>query len=506
MAIATTLLIMLVLDVVRILRDKNKRFKNVSDLAVFLPVVAFALFMLVFKLELENASLLAGLVYVVSACIGKNTRESGKLALDAFETGVRNTMGVAAACAIAGIVSGVVSATGLGPTLISVVKDVSNGNLLIALFLTMITCIILGMGVPTTANYVIMATTTAPILINLGLPVLAAHMFVFYFGIVADITPPVALAAYAGSAIAGSNPLKTGVTATKLAIAAFIIPYIFALNPKMLMIDAAIFEIVVIVVTALIGIFAISAGLEGYMFRKMKIYEILPLLAGGILLINPDIISSLIGLVVVAAITAIQIIERYNDKHQNNKGIAGKVILVLAVAALCIALILGYSFLSGNKPEKIESEPVTVTESEGVDRHEVVSGLYELEEKPAVSEENAFSDVSSDKEYVSALVWAKENGIVYGHEDGSFRPDADITREQFAVFVYRYAVYVNSDVSAKADIASYSDYALVLDYARDGMGYAIANDVLDVSEDDLLDPKGIVTSEEMKAAFELLEK
>ena len=314
MAIATTLAIMLIMDVVRILKDKNLRFKNPSDLLVFVPVAVFVYLFFVAGMELENASLLSGFAYVILSFFGKNTRESGKLAADAFETGVRNTMGVAAACAIAGIVSGVVSATGLGPMLITIVRQVSQGNLIVALFLTMITCIILGMGVPTTANYVIMATTTAPILVSLGLPVLAAHMFVFYFGIVADITPPVALAAYAGSAIAGSNPLKTGVIATRLAIAAFVIPYIFAMNPKMLFIEATIVEVILIVLTSCIGIFALAAALEGYMLRKLKFYEVIPLIVGGLLMIYPGHVTDLIGFVVVALIVVVQFLERKHDK------------------------------------------------------------------------------------------------------------------------------------------------------------------------------------------------
>ncbi len=318
MAIIVTLAIMLVMDVIKIARQDGKKFSNPKNLLIFVPVVLFAVLMLVYDMELENAGLLSGLAYVVLAVANKNTRESGKLAVDAFETGVRNTMGVAAACAIAGIVSGVVSATGLGITFISIVKQAANGNVFIALFLTMIACIILGMGVPTTANYVIMATTTAPILASFDIPILAANMFVFYFGIVADITPPVALAAYAGSAIARSNPLKTGVTATRLAIAAFIIPYIFALNPKMLFLEATALEVVLIIATSVVGIFAISAGLEGFMFRKLKIYEIIPLIVSGLLMIYPEYLSDVVGLVVVTAITAEQIIGTRRMKRKLN--------------------------------------------------------------------------------------------------------------------------------------------------------------------------------------------
>ena len=384
MAIISTLAIMLIMDVVNII--KNRKIKKLADLEIFLPVIAFVVLKFVLGMELENAGLLTGFFYILVALGNENTKESGKLAAEAFESGMKNTMGVAAACAIAGIVSGVVQSTGLASTLLNFVRDVSGGNLIVALFMTMIACIVLGMGVPTTANYVIMATTTAPILIELGLPHLAAHMFVFYFGIVADITPPVALAAYAGSAIAGSNPLKTGVTATKLAIAAFIIPYIFALNPKMLLIDAALYEIVIIVATALIGIFAISAGLEGYMFRKMKIYEILPLLAGGILLINPDIISSLVGLVIVGAITAIQMIEKYHDKHQSSKNVSNKVVLVLIIAAVLVALILGYSFLGG-KNEKAEAKgPAVKTEEDAGTETDVAVETETADETEATDE------------------------------------------------------------------------------------------------------------------------
>lgn len=235
---------------------------------------------------------------------------SGKIALDAIETGIRNTMGVSLACGLAGIVAGIVTLTSLGSTLINIIVPLAQDNLFIALFLTMLTCIVLGMGVPTTANYLIMATITAPILTEMGLPVLAAHMFVFYFGIVADITPPVALAAYAGSAIAHSNPFKTGVIATKLAIAAFIIPYIFAFNPKMLFIEATVLEVVVIIITSFVGIFALSSGLEGFMLKRLRIYERLPLILGGLLMIYPGHITDLVGFIIVAGILVSQIILR----------------------------------------------------------------------------------------------------------------------------------------------------------------------------------------------------
>ena len=314
MAIVATLAIMLILDVVRIIKDK--KIKKLADLEIFIPVLVFLFLLFGCNMELEKAGLLAGIFYILVALGNKKTIDSGKLAVEAIEAGMKNSMGVIAACSIAGIVAGVVSTTGLAKTLLDFIKTASNGNLFVALFMTMIACIILGMGVPTTANYVIMATTTAPILMELGIPAIAAHMFVFYFGIVADITPPVALAAYAGSAIAGSNPLKTGVTATRLAIAAFVIPYVFALQPKMLFVDAHIWEIVLIIITSIVGIFSIAAGLEGYMIRKMRFYEIILSIVAGLLMIYPGALTDLIGLVLVVLVIVLQVIDKKKADRQ----------------------------------------------------------------------------------------------------------------------------------------------------------------------------------------------
>ena len=181
---------------------------------------------------------------------------------------------------------------------------------IIALFLTMLCCIVLGMGVPTTANYCIMAATCAPILIRMGVPTIAAHFFVFYFGIVADLTPPVALAAYAGAAIAQANPMKTAITATKLAIGAFIVPYIFALNPDMLFIDTTALEVIQISITAFIGIYALSSSLQGYLLRPVSWYQRIILAVGGLLLIYPGLKTDLFGIGIVALIVILQLISK----------------------------------------------------------------------------------------------------------------------------------------------------------------------------------------------------
>ena len=254
---------------------------------------------------------------------GITAKKTGRMILDSLEAGGKGSITVAVACAMAGMIAGCITVTGLASKLISGVIAISSAipnptlSLLLALFLTMLCCIVLGMGVPTTANYCIMASTCAPILITLGIPKVAAHFFVFYFGIVADITPPVALAAYAGSAIAKSNPMKTGINATKLAIAAFIVPFIFAYNPQMLFENVtSVFQVVQIVITALLGIFAVAAGLEGYILRKMGWPLRVLAVIGGLTLLIPGTVSDLIGLVIVAGIIALQLLQNKREPSE----------------------------------------------------------------------------------------------------------------------------------------------------------------------------------------------
>ncbi len=228
-------------------------------------------------------------------------------AIDALAAGAKGAITVAVACAMAGMIAGCITVTGLASILINAIVQLAGNATIVGLVLTMICCIVLGMGVPTTANYCIMASTCAPILIQLGFPAVAAHFFVFYFGIVADITPPVALAAYAGSAIAKSNPMKTGINATKLAIAAFIVPYIFAYNPSMLFVgNVAWYDVIIISITALLGLFGIAAALNGYLYRKIPVVLRIALVAGGLGMMIPGLASDLIGLAVVAAVVAFQ--------------------------------------------------------------------------------------------------------------------------------------------------------------------------------------------------------
>ena len=183
-------------------------------------------------------------------------------------------------------------------------------------WLLLVCCIILGMGVPTTANYCIMAATCAPILIRMGVPTIAAHFFVFYFGIVADLTPPVALAAYAGAAIGQANPMKTAITATKLAIAAFIVPYIFALNPSLLLMDTTVWEVISICVTSVVGIVGVSAALEGWLAAAMPWYLRVISAVGGLLLIYPGTATDLIGIVLVGVVVLVQAVKKRTSSQR----------------------------------------------------------------------------------------------------------------------------------------------------------------------------------------------
>ena len=251
---------------------------------------------------MQTSAALAIVAAIVVSLFDKDDRITPKKFFEAMEAGGRGAITVAVACAMAGIIAGCITVTGLASKLITAVVAISGDTLIIALFLTMVCCIVLGMGVPTTANYCIMATTCAPILISMGIGKIPAHFFVFYFGIVADITPPVALAAYAGAAIAKGNPMKTGVTATKLAIAAFIVPYIFAMNPAMLFIDATAWEVVQIIITSCMGMLGVCAGLMGYLASDLKMPVRILSIFGGLLMIIPGTVTDLIGLVIVGII------------------------------------------------------------------------------------------------------------------------------------------------------------------------------------------------------------
>ncbi|MGM0500846.1 MAG: TRAP transporter permease, partial [Bacillota bacterium] len=222
--------------------------------------------------------------------------------IQAFESGAKSMIGIAMACACAGIIIGVVTLTGLGLRLTSVILTLSGGNLFLTLVLTMLASLLLGLGLPTTAKYIIVATLTAPALTRLGVPIIAAHLFILYFGVLADDTPPVGLAAYAAAAVAGSDPVKTGLLGFKFDLAAFILPFIFVYSPMMLMIDVTWYKLVWLVITAAIGMYAWSAGIQNYFFTKTRWWERIGLIGFAVLSTVPNIQLDIIGLGGILAI------------------------------------------------------------------------------------------------------------------------------------------------------------------------------------------------------------
>ena len=290
--------------------------KLLPKIYLLLPLVLLV-YMIVSGQTMAKSAIYATIAAIAVSLINKDDRMTPTKFVNGLENGGKNCISIGIACGIAGIISVCITMTGLGGKLITYVVSLSNGHLIIALFLTMICCIVLGMGVPTTANYIIMASTCAPILINgMDMHVLAANMFVFYFGIVADITPPVALAAYAGSAIAKAPPMKTAFNATRLAIAAFIIPYIFAFNNAMIFVgdDVTVWSVASITISATLGMLSIASGLMGYLIHDLKWISRIALIAGGLLMIIPGTVSDLAGFAVLAAIFVLQTIENKKEK------------------------------------------------------------------------------------------------------------------------------------------------------------------------------------------------
>lgn len=280
---------------------------------LLLPLVMLVVWVSGNYMTMQKAASYAIVLSIVVSLFDKENRITPHKVLDALVAGGKSTITVGAACGVAGIIAGTITMTGLANDLINAIVGIAGDKLIIALILTMLCCIVLGMGVPTTANYCIMAATTAPILIRMGVPTMAAHFFVFYFGIVADITPPVALVAYAGSAIAKSKPMKTAFNASKLAIAVFIVPYMFCYTPAMLLIDTTPLRVVQIAITAFIGVFAVASALEGYCFARMHMITRIVIAAGGLMLIHPALLTDVIG---IAVVVAILVFNRVVEKKQ----------------------------------------------------------------------------------------------------------------------------------------------------------------------------------------------
>jgi TRAP transporter 4TM/12TM fusion protein len=239
-------------------------------------------------------------VSIVLSWLNKETRLTPARLFGAFEAGARSALAVACACACVGIVVGTGTLTGLALRIAGAIVALAGGKLILTLFFTMCASILLGTGLPTTANFIVTSTMAAPALLQLGVEPIAAYMFVFYFGIAADLTPPVALAAYAGAGIAGSDPMKTGVTSFKLALAGFIVPYVYVYNPMLLFVNAEPLPMIQATITALIGVFLLAMCTIGYYKVPMNPFLRVVALIGALGLIDPGTITDLIGLVLLA--------------------------------------------------------------------------------------------------------------------------------------------------------------------------------------------------------------
>lgn len=273
---------------------------------LMIPIL-FLLFMLLFSGKtVIFSAFLTIVVTIVVSMLKPETRMSFKDILEAFEQGTRSAVSVAVACAVVGIIIGVVSLTGFGLNMANAIIQIGNSNLLVTLVLTMITCMILGMGLPSIPAYLITATIAAPALIQIGVPAIAAHMFVFYFAMFANITPPVALASFAAAGISGGDPMKTGIQSVKLSLAGFIVPYMFVYNTSLLLLDTTAFVAIRVVITSIIGVLMIGITTEGYVYTKLSMMIRPIVFVGAILLITENVYQDCIGLAILIVIVILQ--------------------------------------------------------------------------------------------------------------------------------------------------------------------------------------------------------
>ncbi len=282
---------------------------------LLIPIIAIIV-ILVMGYTPIKAGLFAIIITIICSQFRKSTRLTLRDIIECLRVGALNTLGVLAACACAGIIIGVITQTGVGLKLGSALVSIAHGNLFLTLFFTMIASIILGMGVPTTANYVITSTIAAPALLLLGVPILVSHMFAFYFGIIADITPPVCLAAVAGAGIAKGEPIKTGIQSTRLAVAAFVVPFIFAFKPSFIMFDRGFLWVLLNIPTAVIGVITIASALTGFLFSKQTVYERIMSLAGGLFLVIPGYKTDIAGLVILVICVIINLKKTIKTRQQ----------------------------------------------------------------------------------------------------------------------------------------------------------------------------------------------
>lgn len=291
--------------------DQLPTFKESFKKGAFLLFAPLSIIvMLLLGYSPIKASYISVLIVIVASMFRKETRLNLQKLIKALEGGAKGALDLVAACAVAGLIVGTVTLTGLGLKFADFIIALSGGKMYLALILTMFASILMGMGMPTTALYIILGAMVAPALVKMGVPLIAAHLFIFYFGCFASVTPPVALSSYLAASIAKANAVKTALTGLKLSITAFILPYIFVFSPAMLLMDSTIGQIIGVIVTSVIGVYALSCSLERYMLTKLKIWESIVLFSASIMMIYPGLTTDIIGIGLVGIVVLLQYINK----------------------------------------------------------------------------------------------------------------------------------------------------------------------------------------------------
>jgi TRAP transporter 4TM/12TM fusion protein len=292
-------------------REKLPKFFSTLKNGAFLLLAPFSIiYLLIIGYSPIKASFLAVMIVVVVSMFKKETRINTSRLIEALDKGARGALSIISACAVAGVIVGTVTLTGLGLKFADLIITLSGGMLIPALFLTMIAAIIMGMGMPTTALYIILGTMVAPALVKMNVPVIAAHLFIFYYGCFAAVTPPVALSSYLAAAIAKADPFKTALSGLKLTSTAFLMPFIFALSPALLLLDTPVIDTLGVVVSAVIGVLALSWSLQGYLSRPLNIFLRVVLFVAAIVLISPGLVSDIVGIVIIASVFLYQAVQK----------------------------------------------------------------------------------------------------------------------------------------------------------------------------------------------------
>lgn len=300
---------------------KREELPRVWDVLKERGHLLIPLIFLVYMLFFSGKTILYSAFFTILVTIGvsmmrKTTRMSVKDIIEALENGARTTLGVAIACAAVGLIVGVATLTGFGLKLANGIVTLGGESLFLTLLFTMVACIVLGMGLPSIPTYIITATMAAPALVELGIQPFVAHMFVFYFGIFANITPPVALASFAAAGISGGDPMKTGFTSMKLAIAGFIVPFLFVYNSSLLLIDTTWMEGTFVTLTSVAGVIMLGTAAEGYLFTKMRVLVRVLLFVGSLLFMNPNWIQDMIGLLIISTVVLYQWFRKKSEERK----------------------------------------------------------------------------------------------------------------------------------------------------------------------------------------------